>query len=138
MAATSNVSGLFYVIMDVKDSTGSSVSSIPGGTPPIKHVISVENISALSQNVKVKASLPNSTRSIEFVDGSGTYDQWSDSRVSVASGVTVTLDFELRRNGGPKNSAEPIQCDDVEDSIGSLASSSATCGVPFSMTIAAT
>jgi hypothetical protein len=123
--------------MDVEDRSGKSLSQIDVRTSNARHVIRVENISSLTQNTQVFAKLPNLTNHIEFVDGGTVTDNWNEARYNIASGTIVTCNRPVQRNTGPNNPAEPIQCDDVQDSVGSLAWSSGTSGVPFSMTIAA-
>jgi hypothetical protein len=123
--------------MDVVDLNGNSLSAISHSTNDAQHLVRVENISTLKQNAKVSVRLPNGTYRLEFiVQGSGA-DEWSDSQSNIASTTVVDFACEIRRTQGPKNLAEPISCVDVEDSIGTLAWSSGSSGVPFSMTIPA-
>jgi hypothetical protein len=135
--ASANVSGLFFVSMEIQDHLGRPLSNISARTQGARHVVRVENVSSLTQNARVFASLPNGKRRIEFVGRAGAIDTWNDVRNNIASGAIVDLDFPLRRNSGPHSPAEPIQIDDVQDSVGTLVGNPATCGVPFTMTIAA-
>jgi hypothetical protein len=123
--------------MEVLDHHGRPLSQISTRTHGARHVVHVENLSSLTEDAKVFASLPNRKRHIEFVDPAGTHDKWNDVRNSIAPGAIVDLEFSLRRNGGSSSLAEPIQCDDVQDKVGTLAWSSGTSGVPFTMKIAA-
>ncbi len=124
--------------MDVEDHSGKSLPQIDTSTRNARHTIRVENISALTQDAQVFASLPNLTNHIEFVVAGVVTDNWNEARYSIASGTIVTCHRPIRRNSGPNNPVEPIQCDDVQDTVGgSLGWSKGTSGVPFSMTIAA-
>ena len=106
----SNVSGVFYVTMSVEDHSSALLSQIATSTSNARHVIRVENISSLTQNAKVIASLPNGTRSIQFTDpGGGVVANWDETRHNIPSGAIVICDRPLTRNGGPKNAAEPIR-----------------------------
>lgn len=122
--------------MDVQDSHGHRVHQIPARSGTF-HVVKVENIATLKhQHARVTCSLPNGRLRLEFSSAKLPSASWSDTRLRIAKRVTVEMRCELRKKpGGSANTAEPIQCDDVEDSVGSLAFSSATSGVPFAMTI---
>jgi hypothetical protein len=121
--------------MDVIDLAGKSLPDISASTKDARHLVRVENISTLKQNAKVSAKLPNGTLRLEFVEHGSVSDNWSDFRNNIPSTTEVDFVREIRRTGGPNYSAEPIECVDVEDSMGSLAWSSGSSGVPFSMTI---
>lgn len=123
--------------MDVIDLLGNSLPDISASTKNAQHLVRVENISTLKQNAKVFLKLPNSTLRLEFVEQATVSDAWSEARNDIASGSEVDFVREMRRTGGPNHTAEPIECVDVEDSMGTLAWSSGSCGVPFSMTIPA-
>jgi hypothetical protein len=137
--AGANVSGLFFVSMNVLDQQGQRLPQISQSTHGARHVVSVENYSTLSQNAWVVASLPHGTSRIEFVDSAGqAAARWDKQAMNIPTGTTVDLECPLRRNNGSNHPNEPIQCDDVQDAQGSLAWASGTKGVPFTITILAT
>jgi hypothetical protein len=122
--------------MDVIDQGGKPLQQITRHTRNARHIVSVENFSGLTQNARVTVKLPNLKLRLEYITpAAGGADGWIDFRSGIASGTTVDFVHRLRRTGGPNNPTEPIECADVEDSLGTLKFNAATCGVPFSMTI---
>jgi len=135
--AKTNVSGMFYVSMEVLDSLGRPVTSISKRTPGARHVVRVENISRLARDARVLARLPNGMTRIEFIDASGTAcDSWDKAVTNIPKGATRDLECDVRRNSGSTHTAEPIQCDDVMEGRGALGWKPASSGVPIQITIA--
>jgi hypothetical protein len=135
--ASANVSGLFFVSMDVVDHNGVHLPQITRNTQDARHVIVVENYSGLTQNAKVCASLPHGMRRIEFVPVKTATDSWSYAINGIPDSQKVRFECRLRRNNGSSDPVEPIRCDDVQDALGSLAFRPGSSGVPFFMHIAA-
>jgi hypothetical protein len=134
--AKQNVSGKFFVSMEVLDHLGRPITRISTATKGARHVVHVENISGLPCNARVKARLPNGTLRIEFVDASGSaVADWDKSQYSIPKFATRDLECALRRNTGSSHSKEPIQVDDVMDGRGTLGWNSATSGVPIQISI---
>jgi hypothetical protein len=115
-----NVSGLFFVDMDVLDGVGNSIFQLDASTPNPRHVIWIENISGATQSAWVYASLSNQTLRIEFVKNGVAHANWDDQVLNIPSGARRELGCNLRRNGGPPGYNEPLQCDRIDKTQGTL------------------
>jgi hypothetical protein len=135
--AGANVSGFFFVSMQVLDHSGQPISQISQSTQGARHVVTVENISGLTQNALVKVMLPHKRRRIEFLDPASNLaiDQWSESAMGIPVFSKVDVERPLQRNSGSNHPSEPIRCVDVQDAQGAMAWSPGTTGVPFQITI---
>jgi hypothetical protein len=130
-----NVSGLFYVSMEVLDAAGAVLTQIDAGVAVARHVVHVENISTLPRDARVNASLPHGTAHIEFVISAAAKPKWKRSVSRIPSGQTRDLECDLRRNSGAAHKNEPIQCDEVFEKRGRLSWRNLPSGVPFQITI---
>src|ERR1700747_1556896 len=115
-----DVSGLFFIYMDVVDPVCQSVKQLDGSTANPRHVIWIENISGTTQSARVYATLPNRTLRIEFVINGGAQAQWNDDVLNIPAGARRELGCSLRRNGGPAGNNEPLQCERIDKTQGSL------------------
>ena len=130
------VSGLFSLNMEVLDSGGTVVTRIDDKTSELRHVIHAENISSLPRGARVKASLPNGTRRLEFAREGNTSASWEDEILNIASGGTGDLECAIRRNDGPAGSKEPLQCDELHEKRGMLAWRQLSAGdLPFQIAV---
>jgi hypothetical protein len=130
-----NVSGLFYVDMEVLDVTGGVLNQIAAGDIGVRHVVHVENISTMPRDARVISTLPHGTTHIEFLISGVAKSKWDRSVARIPSGQKRDLDCDLRRNNGPINRNEPIQCDEVFEKRGQQSWKKLTAGVPFQVTI---
>jgi hypothetical protein len=130
-----NVSGFFYLSMEVLDNSGASLTTVSAGTGTAFHTVHIQNISTLPRDARVVCVLPNGTRRIEFVVAGTAQDRWDNSTLRIPKSVTRDLACDLRKNTGPASGNEPIQCDEVYEKRGTLPWTRLTAGVPFQMTI---
>lgn len=130
-----NVSGLFFIGMEVVDQSGKPVASINATTSGARHVVSIENISTLPRNVRVVAVLPQGLTRIAFTIDGGYVDRWQKEMIHIPDGQIRTLECDLVRTRGPNATGEPIQCDEVYDQRGTLQWKKLTKGLPFQITI---
>jgi hypothetical protein len=115
-----DVSGLFFIDMGVLDGSGKSILQLDASTANPRHVIWIENISGVTQSAWVYASLPNRTLRIEFVKNGIAQTNWDDRVLNIPGGAQRELGCDLRRNGGPPGNNEPLQCDRIDKTQGSL------------------
>jgi hypothetical protein len=127
-----NVVGLFSVTLDVVDKNGRPLNKIDSYTKDARIVVTVKNISPVNRGAGIQVSIPNPAPSIDFLNGNLAQSSYISPR-----GIR-TFYWEIIRNGGPKNLAEPIRLDIVYDFAPGLPGNPLRSpNVPFEITISA-
>jgi hypothetical protein len=130
-----NVAGLFFVCMDVIDQSGTKVKQLSSSTQKPRHVIRIENISDATKSAHVFASLPHGMIRIEFIKNNISGADWDDHILNIPPGARREASCELRRNGGPAGRNEPLQCDRLDHTQGTLPPIRLWQGLPTQHTI---
>ena len=118
MSGRVNVCGMFYVSMRVVDEQNNPVTSIGSGTPGVRHVVDIENISSFSRSARVEAILPHGILRIAFRDGTAPADRWDQHVADIPPKQARQLECGVVRTSGPARSQEPIQCEKVYERRG--------------------